>query len=67
MQQGRQEGRHQPLFRGLYAHDQWGWAIKYPVIHISFAGGRLESRQQLDFAAAPVGRNPLTSADRASA
>lgn len=39
---------NEPLFRGLYAHDQWDWAVKYPVIRISFAEGRLESRQQLD-------------------
>ncbi len=39
---------NEPLFRGLYCHDQWDWAKKYPVIRLSFAEGRLESRAQLD-------------------
>ncbi len=39
---------NEPLFRGLACHDQWDWSVKYPVIRISFAEGRLESREQLD-------------------
>ncbi len=39
---------NEPLFRGLQCHDQWDWSVKYPVIRISFAEGRLESRAQLD-------------------
>jgi Predicted AAA-ATPase. len=39
---------NEPLFRGLYCHDQWDWSKKHPVIRLSFAEGRLESRQQLD-------------------
>ena len=39
---------NEPLFRGLYIHDKWDWTKKYPVIRISFAEGRLESRQELD-------------------
>ncbi|WP_424859065.1 AAA family ATPase [Tepidimonas sp. HKU77] len=39
---------NEPLFRGLYCHDKWDWAKKHPVIRISFAEGRLESREQLD-------------------
>ena len=39
---------NEPLFRGLYCHDKWDWAKKHPVIRISFAEGRLESRAELD-------------------
>ncbi|WP_425973634.1 AAA family ATPase [Tepidimonas sp. HKU78] len=39
---------NEPLFRGLYCHDKWDWGKKHPVIRISFAEGRLESREQLD-------------------
>ncbi|MEW6429204.1 MAG: ATP-binding protein [Thermodesulfobacteriota bacterium] len=38
----------EPLFRGLFIHDKWDWGIRYPVIRISFAEGRLESRTELD-------------------
>jgi hypothetical protein len=39
---------NEPLFRGLYCHDKWDWGKKYPVIRISFGGGRLESREGLE-------------------
>ncbi|MDR0379664.1 MAG: AAA family ATPase, partial [Candidatus Accumulibacter sp.] len=39
---------NEPLFRGLYCHDQWDWQTKYPVIRISFAEGIMESREGLD-------------------
>jgi hypothetical protein len=39
---------NEPLFRGLTCHDKWDWGKKHPVIRISFAEGRLESREQLD-------------------
>ena len=39
---------NEPLFRGLYCHDKWDWSVQYPVIRISFAEGKLESRAQLD-------------------
>jgi hypothetical protein len=39
---------NEALFAGLYCHDKWDWSIRYPVIRISFAEGRLESRAQLD-------------------
>ena len=39
---------NEPLFRGLYIHDKWDWGKRYPVIRLSFAEGRLESRQELD-------------------
>jgi len=39
---------NEELFRGLYIHDKWDWAKKYPVIKIDFAGGTIRSRQDLD-------------------
>ncbi|MDF1615243.1 ATP-binding protein [Desulfurivibrio dismutans] len=39
---------NEPLFRGLYVHDKWDWSVKYPVIRISFGGGVLRSREELD-------------------
>ncbi|MFN3957993.1 MAG: AAA family ATPase [Tepidimonas ignava] len=39
---------NEPLFRGLYCHDQWDWSKKHPVIRISFAEGRLDSRAGLE-------------------
>ena len=39
---------NEPLFQGLYCYDQWDWTIKYPVIRISFGGGVLGSRKDLD-------------------
>ncbi len=36
------------LFTGLYLENNWNWSKKHPVIRISFAEGRLESREQLN-------------------
>ena len=36
------------LFKGLAIEDKWNWDTSYPVITISFANGRIESREQLD-------------------
>jgi hypothetical protein len=41
------EGRRE-LFEGLYLENHWDWSISYPVIHISFGGGMLQSRAELD-------------------
>jgi hypothetical protein len=38
---------NEPLFRGLYCHDQWDWNSTYPVIRISFAEGVLQSVEEL--------------------
>jgi len=35
-------------FKGLAIEDKWDWKVSYPVIKISFAGGKIESRQDLD-------------------
>lgn len=36
------------LFKGLYIYDKWDWNISYPVIVVDFAGGVIQSRQELD-------------------
>ncbi|MDX9813031.1 MAG: AAA family ATPase, partial [Sulfurimonadaceae bacterium] len=36
------------LFKGLAVEDKWDWSISHPVIHINFANGRVESREDLD-------------------
>lgn len=36
------------LFRGLYIHDRWDWSRRHPVIRLDFAGGVLQSREELD-------------------
>ncbi|MFA7083797.1 MAG: AAA family ATPase [Arcobacteraceae bacterium] len=35
-------------FKGLAIEDKWNWNISYPVIHINFAKGKIESREELD-------------------
>ena len=39
---------HDALFRGLFIHSHWDWSVQYPVLHISFAGGILNTRAELD-------------------
>ena len=39
---------NQKLFEGLYIYDKWDWSVKYPVIRISFGGGVIESRADLE-------------------
>ena len=39
---------NEPLFRGLHCHDKWDWAIKYPVIRISFGGGLAKNIEALN-------------------
>ncbi|MBU0655628.1 MAG: ATP-binding protein [Gammaproteobacteria bacterium] len=39
---------NEALFRGLHIHPHWDWAVKFPVIHISFGGGVLRNRAELD-------------------
>jgi hypothetical protein len=39
---------NQGLFQGLAVHDRWDWSRRYPVIRISFGGGILQSREELD-------------------
>jgi hypothetical protein len=36
------------LFRGLEAHGRWDWSRRFPVIRLSFGGGVLQSRAELD-------------------
>jgi len=35
-------------FKGLLIEDKWNWEVSYPVIHISFAKGKIESRADLE-------------------
>uniref|UniRef100_UPI0025D3CE4F ATP-binding protein n=1 Tax=uncultured Thiodictyon sp. TaxID=1846217 RepID=UPI0025D3CE4F len=39
---------NEPLFRGLAIHPHWDWSVRFPVIRISFGGGVLRDRQELD-------------------
>ena len=39
---------NEPLFRGLAIHPHWDWSVRHPVIRISFGGGVLRSREELD-------------------
>jgi Predicted AAA-ATPase/PD-(D/E)XK nuclease superfamily len=39
---------NKPLFKGLFIHDKWDWAKKYPVIQLSFGNGIVTSRVALD-------------------
>jgi len=39
---------NQGLFKGLYIDDKYDWDQSFPVINISFAGGVMTSREQLD-------------------
>ncbi|MGC9386390.1 MAG: AAA family ATPase [Hydrogenovibrio sp.] len=39
---------HKHFFAGLAIENQWDWDQRYPVIRISFASGKIESRAQLD-------------------
>jgi len=36
------------LFTGLHAETHWDWSIKYQVLHFSFGGGVLGSKQDLE-------------------
>lgn len=38
---------NEPLFRGLAAHDQWDWSVKYPVLRFSFGGEKFQDTQGL--------------------
>ena len=40
---------HRELFMGLWLHDHWEWGRQFPVIHISFGSGMIQSREALDF------------------
>lgn len=39
---------NEPLFRGLAIHPHWDWTTPYPVIRISFGGGVVRDRIELD-------------------
>jgi hypothetical protein len=39
---------NEPLFQGLAIHPHWDWSVRYPVIRLSFGGGVVHTREQLD-------------------
>jgi len=39
---------NEPLFRGLAAHGRWDWSRRFPLIRLSFGGGLVRSRAELD-------------------
>ncbi|WP_328988092.1 ATP-binding protein [Thiorhodovibrio winogradskyi] len=39
---------NEPLFRGLIIHPDWDWSLRHPVIRLSFGGGVVRSREQLE-------------------
>ena len=39
---------NESLFQGLLIHDQWNWSVTYPVIRISFGGGVVRDRFDLE-------------------
>jgi hypothetical protein len=39
---------NEPLFRGLYAQGRWDWSKPSPVIRLSFGGGVLKNRLELE-------------------
>jgi len=36
------------LFKGLYLEDHWDWSVSHPVLFLSFGGGVLKNRRELD-------------------
>ncbi|HYN79225.1 MAG TPA: ATP-binding protein [Lamprocystis sp. (in: g-proteobacteria)] len=39
---------NEPLFRGLEVHGRWDWGRHFPIIRLSFGGGLVRSRAELD-------------------
>ena len=39
---------NESLFRGLIVHDHWNWSVTYPVLRISFGGGVVRDRLDLE-------------------
>ncbi|MBK1671899.1 hypothetical protein CKO35_01030 [Ectothiorhodospira shaposhnikovii] len=39
---------NEPLFRGLHVHDHWDWQVRHPVIRLSFGGGVVRDRIELE-------------------
>ena len=33
---------NEPLFAGLYIHDQWDWSVRHPVVRLSFGRGNFK-------------------------
>lgn len=39
---------NEKLFKGLYLEKNWDWTKKYPVIKISFGGGLMQTRDEIE-------------------
>ena len=52
---------NEPLFQGLFIHGLWDWAVKYPVIRLSFGGGVVQSRAELEARTFALLRNNQTA------
>ncbi len=39
---------NESLFRGLFVHDRWDWAKRYPIIRFSFGGGVVQNLADLE-------------------
>ena len=39
---------NESIFKGLYLEKNWDWSKQYPVIHIDFGGGVIQTRQDLE-------------------
>ena len=38
---------NEPLFEGLYLHDDWDWSTRYPVVRLSFGSGHFTAPEGL--------------------
>ena len=56
---------NEALFRGLAVHGHWDWGRRWPVIRLSFAGGVVQSRDELDRRILALLRKNATALDLA--
>ena len=38
---------NEPLFAGLYIHDQWNWSVRHPVLRLDFSSGTYQGPDDL--------------------
>ena len=38
---------NEPLFEGLYIHDQWDWSVRHPVLRLDFSSGTYQGPDDL--------------------
>ena len=39
---------NEPLFEGLYIHDQWDWSVRHPVVRLSFGRGNFKDPDYME-------------------